>query len=444
MLDRRGFLRSAAGLLLTPFAGLERTRAGHDGREPAAPAGSESPSPNLPPWPADDDPRYWEKLRRQFYLNEDEVFFNTATLGSPPRVVVETVARSMRELAATIAQWDYKPDRPNWFTGYSPEHPIREKVARLVHAQPDEIALTQNATMGASFVAMGLDLGSGDEVIQTDQEHVGNKSSWETLARRRGIVWKTLALPVPANDPEEIVSRVRAAITPRTRVIAWPHVTSQLGTVNPVREICALARERGLFSAIDGAQAVGQIPVDVREIGCDAYYSSPHKWLLAPAGNGFLFVRREIASRVWTTLASGEWGNEKDPGYRLQQRGTGNLSLLLGFEAAIDFFDRVGPDRWFARIRQLGDHLRDALGKVENVRIFSSTEPRMCAGMTTWRIEGLSPYRTVDLIWERSRLRPRAVSEAWGIRTSTCVYNSEKEIDRLVAVARQLAKERPD
>ncbi len=429
MLSRRGFIRSLLGLAAARSLALPRGSA------------SAGPRSSLPAWPADGDADYWAKLRKQFYLREDEVFLNTATLGAPPRAVVDAVAGSMRDLAGTIAEWDYKPDRPNWFTGYSPENPIRRKLAGLIDAEVEEVALIQNATMGMNFIAMGLDLERGDEIVQTDQEHVGAKSCWELLQKRHGVVWKTVKLPVPATDPKEIVSLVEAAVTPRTRVIAWPHITSALGTIHPVEEICALARSRGIFTVIDGAQAIGQIPVRVKAIDCDAYFGSPHKWLLAPAGNGFLYLRRGAAGRVWTTLASGEWANEKDPGLRLQQRGTGNLSLLVGLEAAIDFHLRVGPRRWFARVKQLGDYLRSRLKDVPGAAIASSTHPEMCAGMTTWKLEGCPPYTMVDAIWARARIRPRAVSDLWGMRTSTMIYNSEREIDRLLATAQQVAKE---
>jgi len=429
MLSRRGFIRGLAIAAATPALA------------PLPDDAAASPATSAPPgWPADTDPHYWDKLRKQFDLRDDEVFFNTSTLGSPPRVVTEAVGTSMRRLSSTLAEWTYKHDQPNWISGYSGEEPIRAKLAGLIRADATELALTQNATMGLSFVAMGLDLESGDEVIQTDQEHVGAKSCWETLKKRRGVVWKTVTLPVPANDPEEIVRLVEGAITPRTRVIAWPHITSQLGTIQPVREICALAQARGIYTVIDGAQSIGQIPIDVHAIGCDAYVGSPHKWLLAPAGNGFLYLRQASANRVWTTLASGEWANEKDPGARLTQRGTGNLSLLVGLDAAMDFHLRVGPERWFARIRQLGDYLRARLRELPGAVISSPTREGMCAGMTTWKLGEHPPYPMVDDIWEHARIRPRAVSPVWGIRTSTAIYNSEREIDRLIAAAETVAK----
>lgn len=429
MLSRRGFIRSLATIAAAPSVALP-------GAEALA-----APSDRPAAWPADSDPGYWAAIRKQFDLRPDAVFLNTATLGAPPRVVLDAVASSMRELTRTLPEWGYKPDQPNWIAGYSAENPIRRKLGGLINAEPEELALIQNATMGMNFIAMGLDLAPGDEILQTDQEHVGAKSCWELLQKRHGTVWKTVPLPVPANDPEEIVRLVEASISSRTRVIAWPHITSALGTVQPIQAICGLAKSRGIFTVIDGAQAIGQIPVDVRAIDCDAYFGSPHKWLLAPAGNGFLYVRKSSANRVWTSLASGEWANEKDPGLRLQQRGTGNLSLLVGLDAAMDFHLRIGPERWFARIKQLGDHLRSRLRETPGATIASSTHPEMCAGMTTWKLEGHAPYAMVDRIWAKERIRPRAVSDLWGMRTSTMIYNNEKEIDRLIAAAQAVAKE---
>ena len=430
MISRRDFIRNLTLAAAAPTLA------------PAAEAGAAT-APSTPPgWPSDSDPQYWSKLRKQFDLRDDEVFLNTSTLGSPPRIVTDAVAASMRRLSSTLAEWSYKHDAPNWIGGYSGEEPIRAKLAGLIGADASEVALTQNATMGLSFLAMGLDLEPGDEVIQTDQEHVGAKSCWEVLQKRHGVVWKSVTLPVPMNDPDEIVRLVQAAITPRTRVIAWPHITSQLGAIQPVREICALAAPRNIYTAIDGAQSIGQIAIDVRAIGCDAYVGSLHKWLLAPAGNGFLYLKAGTANRVWTTVASGEWANERDPGARLTQRGTANLSLIEGLDAAMDFHLRVGPERWFARIRELGDYLRAKLRNVPGVVISSSTREGMRAGMTTWKLGDVPPYEMVDAIWEQARIRPRAVSPLWGIRTSTAIYNSEREIDRLIAAAEAVAKKR--
>jgi len=425
MSSRRRFLQSLAGSLALPFL---------PSRSNSQPITTSVPDE----FPKADDPRFWEKIRKQFYLREDEVFFNTGTMGASPKPVIDAVANNMRELAATMAEWDYKPDHPNWFTGYFSEKPLREKLAKLINCDFDEVALTQNATMGMNIIAHGLDLRHGDEVIQTDQEHPGGKSGYEVRIKRDGIVWKSIKLPIPANDPDEIVTMIKNAITPHTKVIAWPHIVSLFGTVMPVKKICELAREHNIFTVLDGAQTVGQIKVDVRDLSCDAYFSSPHKWLLAPAGNGLLYVRKEVAPKIWTVLASSAWDDQTDVGLRLQQRGTGNLSLLVGFDASIDFFNRVDADRWIGRIKQLGDYLRSGLQKMDGVKIHSSTHPEMCAGITTWGVAGMHGDKMQDYFWEKGRLRPRSMGELYGVRQSTCIYNNEKEIDRTLALAREM------
>src|SRR6185436_652774 len=199
----------------------------------------------------------------------------------------------MRELEKTIAHYDYRPEHPEYIAGYRKQEELRAKMGSLIGAGGREVALMQNATMGSSFIANGVDLGPGDEVLLTDQEHQGNRGGWELREKRAGIRVRKLPIGTPPSDPEAVVRIFSDAIGPRTKVIDVPHITSKLGIVMPVAAICELARSRGIFTLIDGAQAVGQRPVDVKAIGCDAYVTSPHKWLLAPVGNGVLYVRED-------------------------------------------------------------------------------------------------------------------------------------------------------
>lgn len=248
------------------------------------------------------------------------------------------------------------------------------------------------------------------------------------MVTRRDFL-RSLAL---SPDPEEIVALFLNGFTARTKVLAVPHVVSSIGTVLPVKELCSAAARRGIFTIIDGAQALGHVRVDVKDIGCDAYYSSMHKWLCAPAGNGALYIRKERSKEIWTTLASSQWDNHTDEGYRLQQRGTGNLSLLMGLDAAIDFHNRIGPDRIIARIKDLGDYLRAGLQKIPKVRINTPLHAAMCAGITNYQIEGVSAAAMQDALWAKGiRIR--------GNRHSTHIYNSEAELDAAITVLRQLA-----
>lgn len=180
--------------------------------------------------------------------------------------------------------------------------------------------------------------------------------------------------------------------------------------------------------------------MDVKDIGCDVYVGCFHKWLLAPAGTGFLYVRGERAQQIWSSLASRQWDNHEDDGYRFTQRGTGSLSLLMGLEAALDFHFAVGPERVQQRIKFLGDYLREGLRKTPKVKIYSPEDAAMCAGITVYNIDGFTGPRLQDEMWTRGRLRPRSSSDVHGVRQCTHIYNSTEEIDRTLRIVRDLAK----
>ena len=425
MLNRRSFL----GAVLAPPLAESALR--------SAPASAE---PLPAPWPEDNDPNYWDRIRDHFYFPRGEAFFNTGTIGAVPRPVLERVIEDMRTLQATVTRWDYTERTPNWISGYSPELPLREKMGRLVNASGRDIAVTQNATFGMNFIAHGLDLEAGDEVILTDQEHPGGITGWQMRAKREGIVVKQVKVPVPPSNPDEVVELFRRAFTPRTRVLAIPHIISSSAIVLPVKRLAALAHEHKALAVIDGAQAVGQVEVDLKDIGCDAYFASPHKWLLAPAGNGMLHIRPDQQSSIWTTLCSGEWDNHKDGLYRFMQYGTGNKSLQAGLDAALDFHFRIGPERWRARIRSLADRLRAGLQQIPAARISSPVHPELCGATVVYRVEGVPAAKVEGDLWSRKLIRVRSQGDPLGVRHSCHIYNSEAEIDASLEVVRDLTR----
>jgi len=303
--------------------------------------------------------------------------------------------------------------------------PLREKLGKLVNVEGPDIALTQNATFGSSFVAHGLSLKSGDEVILTDREHPGAISAWQERAKLDGIVLKLVPIPTPANDPDKLVDLFGQAITSRTRVLAFPHIISSSAVVLPAKRLTELAHQHGCLSLADGAQALGQIPVDLKDIGCDAYFASPHKWLLAPPGNGMFYIRRDQRDKFQTTLCSFAWDDQSDGMYRFMQYGTGNRSLLTGLDAALDFHFRIGPDRVYKRIRSLADRLRAGLQQIPRAKIGSPVHPELAGATVCHRVDGLPAAKLeCDLV---------------GVRQSCQIYNNEAEIDATLEIVRNLA-----
>lgn len=386
--------------------------------------------------PGSDDHAYWSKVRDQFMLARDKVFFNNGTIGAMPRVVFERTVEHLRKMATDVADWDYKGE--NWIAGYGDAPDIRGKAAKLLNAEAREVALTENVTCANSYIASGLDLEQGCEIVTSDQEHPGGQSPWLTAAKRHGGTVRKFEMPKPVHSPEQVLEIVTKSLTPKTRVLFFSHVITGTGAIMPIKEICAEARRRDIFTVIDGAQAFGHIPVDVKDLGCDAYVGCFHKWILAPAGQGFLFVRHDRANRVWTTLASSNWDNHEDDGLRLSQRGTGNLSTQIGLDAALDFHIGLGPQRVQQRIKFLGDRLRAGLRQIPKVRISSPDDNRMCAGITVYGVEGVGAGQFQDEFWNRGRMRPRA--SGIGVRHCTHIFNSPEEVDRALEIVRAVAR----
>ena len=431
MPSRRQFLASTSAAALA-------ARAVSAQAEPLRPGAERGRWPD--PAPLQDDEAYWRTLRREFTIPADEAFFNTCTLGSSPRVVQDAVIDHTRQVDATIAHWDYRAEHPDWFTGYRPELELRTKLGRLINASGEEIALIQNATLGANYMANGLALHAGDEVIMTNQEHVGCESPWQLKAKRYGIYIKKVVVPTPPESPQQLLDLFVNATTPQTRVWAIPHLTSATAVLFPVAALCAAARQRNIITIIDGAQCCGNMRLDMQALGCDAYFSSPHKWLLSPKGTGWLYIRRERLPEVWATVVSGAWDDYRNGAYRFMQIGSGNLSLLKGYEAAIDFHNRVGPDRIYARLASLANRLREGLRQIPQVRITSPQHAELLTPTVVWELQGYSGPQLMDELWNRSKIRCRSMGA--GVRQGCAIYNSPEEVDRTLRTVRELISHR--
>jgi selenocysteine lyase/cysteine desulfurase len=379
------------------------------------------PSPKL----LDADPdRYWAELRRQWLLAPDHVNLNCGSVGCSPLPVLNAVIDHLLSAEA------FREPAYPWF-GYE-ENPrlreLRDALAAFLHCKRDELALVRNATEANNVVCNGLDLKAGDEVLLTDQEHPGGRCCWEQKAARYGIKLNTVALPRPPASADEIIERFAKAITPRTRVVFFSHITSPTGLILPAKALCKLARDRGALSHVDGAHAIGQISLDLEDMGCDFYATSPHKWLLAPKGTGTLFVREELLDRLWVTIASAGWKDRGLKAYRFSNFGTSNLSVMVGLKAALDFYKTLGPDRIYARIHELAKRMRDKLKQHAGLRLANASDDAFYAGMVSFEpVKG-------DLKRVLAELAARNVRVVGGpdrIRVATHIFTQPTELNTL-------------
>jgi isopenicillin-N epimerase len=418
-MDRRNFLQNAFAI-----AGAARLAT------PGLSAFAEQPHVSAPPMPDDvlferNEDEYWRQIRRQFIIPEDEIFLNNGTNGSCPLPVLKEVFDTYYSTESLD-----QPDPDDWpIWGYFPSNEVRDPLAQFLGISRDELALTRNATESNNYMTNGLDMNPGDEVLISDQEHPSGKEPWRLRAKRYGIVVKQYEIPKPLTDASELLNRINDAITPRTRVLFTSHITTTTGAVQPVKQICDLARTKGLVSMIDGAQVSGAMRLNLREIGCDMYSSSPHKWLMAPKGSGFLYVRDEMIDRMWSTITAGEWDNKAVRAERFQHFGTSNVPQLYGLRAAVEFANRIGIDRIEKRNRQLSDYMWSKMKErgAENV----TGDGQFRCAIVSVSVPPVPIHQLFLALWSKYKIRIRGGGGVHnGIRISTPYYIQKPDIDR--------------
>ena len=417
MLDRRRFLAStltggavaAIGLKHDLFAQLEQA----------------------PPLPdptkfSSNDAAYWAELRKQFLIPADEIYLNNGTVGSSPVPVLKAVFDGY--YASEKLNEADPEDYPIW--GYASWNQFRDPLAEFVGCKRDEIALLRNATEANSYIANGIDMKPGDEVLMTDQEHPGGESPWQLKAKRYGIVVKKVTLPKPVENAAQVLNLFIDAITPRTRVLFFSHISTVTGVVLPAKELAALARSKGILSAVDGAHVPGMMKLNITDLGCDMYSSSPHKWLQAPKGSGFLYVRDEVIDRLWNTIATEGWEEPKIRAERFQRIGSSNVPALCGLRASIKLANDIGLDRIEKRHRAQADYLLGEMQK-RGAESWTSPDPALRCGIVTVNVPPLKRMDLENWLWKTHKIRIRG-GDPNKLRLSTPYYIQQADIDRFL------------
>ena len=393
----------------------------------------------------------WQWVRTQPVLDAQVVYLDAAGSGPTWRAAMATEYR-VREQQSTELPVTMFNER--WV---SETQRLAERFAAFCGCSADEVVFTHGAGEAIGQVAAGLDLNAGDEVILGSQEHPAAFSPWLFLARRRGVVIKQVSLPAPLANPQEALDLFAAAMTARSRVLAISHVQYGDGTVLPVRELCDMARQKGLVSVVDGAQALGMLSLSLRDLGCDFYAANCHKWLGGCQGTGLLFTRREMLDRLWPVVPRGidstppVYVPADAPGHNDVPPALhkfGNLvphlwPALRGSATALDFHDQITRARVEARIRELAVYARLKLQPLSGLKILTPARPGLWAGILTFRIVGRSSSELAGALARNSRVHLKALrwpqSEDGALRAAFHIFNSPDDIDRLAQGLRPFA-----
>ncbi|MCB0733654.1 MAG: aminotransferase class V-fold PLP-dependent enzyme [Flavobacteriales bacterium] len=379
--------------------------------------------------PALDANKSWDDIRALFDLDPERIFLNNGTMGPSPKPVIQAVHDRM-VFVNKVGKYG------------GGEKKCRQALASLVHADMDEIAMTHNVTEGINIAAWGLPLKKGDEVILSTHEHVGNAGPWLNLRRLKGIRIKVVPLGKSAEDTLRIIQK---AVSKRTKVIAVPHIPCTIGQVLPVNELCAWARSKGIWTVVDGAHGTGMLKLDLQQMQCDVYVSCCHKWLLAPKGTAYLYVRKDFQHQLESLQTGGysaeHWVlNEKEVYFKgLTESahkyfyGTQSSPLYFGVTAAVEFQQSIGIERIEARVRELNQQLLEGVKSIKGLDVLTPEEAASRGGVLSVKFRKKDNRAFFDACAAKQiTIRYVGESELDCVRISTHFYNSPTEVEQII------------
>jgi isopenicillin-N epimerase len=428
MATRRSFLAGAG------IAGLIGATFREDALARAAGADKDAGQSKACELAANED--YWSEIQRAFDNDRSIINFNNGGVCPSPSHVLDQMIRDLRFSNESPVQHMWRVLEPR-------VESVRRDLAHEFGCDAEEIAITRNASEAMETLIFGIDLKPGDEVIITDQNYPRMITSWEQRARRDGIVVKKISFPIPLPSRSVFVERVREAITPKTKVIEFPQITNLSGQVLPVRDVVRLGREKGIQVFVDGAHAFAHLPFKRDDLECDYFGCSLHKWLLAPIGTGFLFIRKAKQKSIWPLMGADPPLDEDIRKY--EQIGTHPAANHNAIAAALAFHRSIGSDRKIARLRYLRDRwAKPLLAADPRVKLWTPiNDDAASGGIALVQIEGIDSGKLFGYLWDKQRIvtSPTKHAQFEGVRITPNVYTTLDEVDIFIdAMKHALAK----
>ncbi|MDF1505117.1 aminotransferase class V-fold PLP-dependent enzyme [Roseisolibacter sp. H3M3-2] len=421
MPSRRSFLMSAAAsAIVVPRVPVPPFAEGA-GRALRAAAGV---ADDRPPEALAEDETYWGEIQRAFDADRTMINLNNGGVSPTPTHVLEAMIRDLRFTNELPVEHMWRVLEPR-------VESVRRELAREFGCDPEEMAVVRNASEANETMILGLDLRRGDEVVVTTQNYPRMLTAWEQRVRRDGITLRSVRFDVPSTD-DHVFERVTAAVTPRTRAIELPHITNLTGQVLPIRRLQAFARQRGIALLVDGAHAFAHFPFTRDALDCDYYGTSLHKWLLAPIGTGFLYVRRDRIASLWPLMAAPKAMDADVRKY--EEIGTHPAANHNAVAAALAFHRAIGAERKAARLRWLRDRwARALLAESDRVKVLTPLDdPTRAGAIGFFAVEGLDPGKLGGWLLAKHHVvtTPIVFPEFSGIRITPNVYTTRDEVDR--------------
>ena len=411
-MHRRNLFRLAAGSALVAFQNnaIERVA-----------AATRSISDKTPQEAAADED-YWAEIRNAFTVDRNIINLNNGYVSPAPRVVQDSVRR-------LLEYSDMGPVHTMVHVLYRQVEVVRRRIAESAGCDPEEIAITRNASESLENAQYGIDLKPGDEVLTTNQDYPRMLTTFRQRERREGIVLKTISFPVPPPSMDDLYQRFANAVTPKTKLILVCHITNRTGQIFPIKRICEMAHARGIPVIVDGAHAFNHFPFKISDLDCDYYGTSLHKWTCAPIGTGFLYVRKSRIASTWSMMASADTqGNDIR---KFEEIGTHPAANFNAISDALLFNENIGIPRKAARLRYLRDRWANRLAQNPKCKILHSQDPEQSCGIGFLSFNGVDPAKMYGALWEKHGILTAHVphEEYTGLRITPHMYSTVRDID---------------
>ena len=388
-------------------------------------------SSKLPPTPSNPDEKFWLSVRDQFVMPKELTIINAANLCPSSGPVLETLYRVTKDM-------DQDPSMENRAKLGDGREATRTLLAEFLRVTPEEIVITRNTSESNNLVSTGLDLKPGDEVLLTADNHPSNHNAWQEKAKRFGFTVIDVKVPNPHPGPEYYIDAFTKAITPKTKVISFTHLTSTVGDLFPAKELCRLARERGILTLVDGAQSFGLFDVDLSDMQPDFYSGSAHKWPCGPKENGVLFINKNAESKIWASIFSAYPGRV-GVSRRFEGFGQRDEPAMIAFGEALKLQTQIGRANIEKRSRELTTALIDGLKKVDGVKIWTSPDPSRRAAVLSFQPGNLDVRKLSAALYKNDRIgcATRGGQDRPGVRFSPHFYNTHADMEKAIAAIRK-------
>lgn len=399
---------------------------------PALGKNSDHDSHSLAPTPAgEQDEKYWEMVKNQFTIWPHMTMVNAANLCPSPFFIQQQVALFANDIGRDVS-FQYR----DMFAERRTK--AISSLASFVSVSPDELTITRNTSEGNNFIVNGLDLKAGDEVVLWDQNHPTNGISWEQRARRYGFSVKKVSVPAFPNSTQELIEPFVNAITSKTRLLGFSQISNTSGIALPAKEVCKMAKDKGILTLVDGAQSFGFLDLDLKDLSCDFYTASTHKWLMGPLENGILYVSKDKMERLWPSAIGAGWKEScTTVDEKFSALGQRNETTTATLSSVLEFHTLLEKKNVEARVRRLTAYLKEKIQAIiPQAKFISPLAPHLSAGIVIVELPGKSSKEIFQKLYEKHGI---ACASSGGIRFSPHIYNTLADMDKIVTALGSLS-----